>query len=378
MTLNKRQAFLTTMAMWLLLSLLYQSLWLFSRVAKADIYAADGARTGGSFMPNRSGARGIPRMYTTYAVGGVTYHSSYFRNELDVSNGYCEIRYLSFAPDISRKNSFAGNWGYTLVFFIFLSLVTTVLFVRRDIIGNQAVIVIQGKSPFIRIDKNIIEDYDEHDIGGGQPSAAELALKGRIVTEPDVFQKTEVSASDYKFNPTAIGIFVAYFIPLYWFFKILVTERSVGPGIIFLGAVLVFVPLFVQNTKNPTFKAKIPDQGSLLFSHTGVQYKDELYAIGDIDAAVVYLESFAGFEYQERVVIGGRTTISPGDNNKISFKCKGQVIDFTFILDDFADYWSFKSLMSDWARRGINVLLQKVFEDEFVIQQMVKFNTAVS
>jgi hypothetical protein len=54
------------------------------------------------------------------------------------------------------------------------------------------------------------------------------------------------------------------------------------------------------------------------------------------------------------------------------------VIDFTFILDDFADYWSFKNLMSDWATRGINVLLQKVFEDEFVIQQMVKFNTAAA
>jgi hypothetical protein len=137
----------------------------------------------------------------------------------------------------------------------------------------------------------------------------------------------------------------------------------------------VFVPLFVQNTNNPTFKAKIPDEGSLLFSHTGVQYKDDIYSADDIEAAVVYLEAFQGFEYRERVTTGSATTISSGDNNKISFRYKGQVIDFTFILDQFADYWSFKNLMSYWATRGINVVLQKVFEDEFVIQQMVKFNT---
>ncbi len=40
--------------------------------------------------------------------------------------------------------------------------------------------------------------------------------------------------------------------------------------------------------------------------------------------------------------------------------------------------WSFKNMMSYRATRGINVVLKKVFEDEFVIQQMVKYNTEVS
>jgi hypothetical protein len=372
MTFNKRQTFLTTMAIWLGLSLLYQFFWVFSRVTTADVYAADAVRS------SWRGRSNIPMEYASYAVDAVIYHGKYFRDELDVASGHCEIRYLIFAPDISRKNTFAGNWAYTLIFFGFLSLVTVILFVRKDIIGDQAVFRVQAQSPFIRIEKNIIEEYDEHDIASGPTSDAEQALKKRIGTETDVFQKTEVCASDYKFNPNAIGIFVAYFIPLYWFFKILVTERSVGPGIIFLGAVLVFVPLFVQNTNNPNFKARIPDQGSLLFSTTGVRYKDEIYSIDDVDAAVVYLESFQGFEYRERVVMGGATTISNGDNNTISFRYKGQAIDFTFILDDFSDYWSFKNLMSYWATRGVNVVLKKVFEDEFVIQQVVKFNTPVS
>jgi hypothetical protein len=373
MKFNKRQTFIFAIAIWLSLCLLYQSLWLFSRVATADIYAADATRgIGFSF---RGRVRRIPMMYATYNVGSVSYKGMYFRNEHDVDVGHFEIRYLIFDPTISRKNSFAGNWGYTLIFVVFVSLVTSIAFLRKDIVNDQAVFVIQGKRPFIQIEKNAIEDYDEHDITSGQPSEAEQALKKRIGTEVDLFQKTEVSASDYKYNPNAIGIFVAYIVPFFWFFQILLTEKSVGPGIIFLGAVLVFVPLFVQNTNNPTFKAKIPDEGSLLFSHTGVQYKDDIYSADDIEAAVVYLEAFQGFEYRERVTTGSATTISSGDNNKISFRYKGQVIDFTFILDQFADYWSFKNLMSYWATRGINVVLQKVFEDEFVIQQMVKFNT---
>jgi hypothetical protein len=375
MKLNKRQTFVVAIAIWLSLSLLYQSLWLFSRPVTADIYAADAAR--GSGIGSRYGARSIPREYATYNVGAVTYKGSYFRDEHDVNLGHFEIRYLIFAPDISRKNSFAGNWGYTLIFFVFLSLVTSIVFLRKDIVADQAVFVFQGKIPFIQIEKNTIEDYDEHDLANGQPTEAEQALRKRIETEVDLFQKTEVSASDYKFNPNAIGIFVGYVVLFFWFFQILLTEKSVGPGIIFLGAVLVFVPLFVQNTNNPTFKAKIPDEGSLLFSHAGVQYKDEFYSADDIEVAVVYLEAFQGFEYQERITTGRAITISSGDNNKISCRYKGQVIDFTFILDQFADYWSFKSLMSYWATRGINVVLKKVFEDEFVIQQMVKYNTPV-
>lgn len=145
-----------------------------------------------------------------------------------------------------------------------------------------------------------------------------------------------------------------------------------------LGSILVFVPLYIQHTNNPTFKAKIPDQGSLVFSSHGVQCKDDVYSIEDIEAAVVYLESFRGFTYSEHITTGKAREKSSGDNNKISFRYKGQVVDVTFILDQFSDYWSFKNLMGDWADRGVNVLMEKVFEDDFVIQEMVRFGEPVS
>jgi hypothetical protein len=109
-----------------------------------------------------------------------------------------------------------------------------------------------------------------------------------------------------------------------------------------------------------------------------VHYKEDFYSIDDIEAAVVYLEAFRGFEYKERTTMGSATTISSGDNNKISCRCKGDILDFTFILDYFSDYWSFKALMTSWSARGVNVILEKVFEDDFVVQEMVRFNTPVS
>ena len=144
------------------------------------------------------------------------------------------------------------------------------------------------------------------------------------------------------------------------------------PGVLCLGSILVFIPLYIQNTNNPTFKARIPDQGSLVFSSHGIQFKDDVYPREDIEAAVVYLESFRGFTYRENITTGKAKENSSGDNNKISFRYKGQVVDFTFILDQFSDYWSFKNLMTDWAEKGVNVLMEKVFQDDFVIQEMVR------
>jgi hypothetical protein len=368
--LNKRQTFVAVLGFWVVLPLLYQSMWVFSRRTTATVYAADAAGGRSGFFGR--GVR-ISMEYAEYAVGTETYHGSYFRNEQDVENHSVHIRYLIFAPDISRRNSFAGNWMYTLIFIIALSLITCILFIRKDIVADQAVFFVQGKWPLIRVENDPVEDFDVHDIDTGKSDEAEQALKRRLDTEADVFKSTKISTSVYKFNPNAIAIFFGYLVLFFLFFKILLAEMSVGPGIILLGAVLVFVPLYVQNTNNPTFKAKIPDEGSLIFSTDGMQYKDKLYSIDELEVAIVYLEAFRGFRYRERTTMGRATSVSSGDNNKISCRCKGEIVDFTFILNNFSEYWSFKNLMANWSARGVNVLLEKVFEDDFVVQEAVRF-----
>jgi hypothetical protein len=374
MKLNKRQAFLAILAGWLLFCLLYQFIWVFSGTATAEVYAADADTHRG-----RGGRwAGITFMHASYRVGNTTYFESYLKNDKSVQNHYFEIRYLLFAPDISRSNTFASNWGPLIMVWLVLTLITGIVYIRKDIVSDQAIFVVQVRRPFVKIENNRIEDYDEHEIERNSPDEAEQGLRKRLVMEADLFQMKEIRASVYKFNPNAVAIFVGYVFLFFWSFYLLL-EGSLGyPGILSLGAVLVFVPLYVQNTNNPIFKAKIPDQGCLVFSSHGVQFEDEFYAVEDIDAAVVYLESFRGFEYRERVTTGNSIAKNSGDNNKISYRCKGQMVDFTFILDHLSDYWSLKNLMADWRAKGVNVLLEKVFEDDFMIQEIVKFDTPVS
>jgi hypothetical protein len=371
MKLTKGQTYFAILAVLLSVCLLYQSAWIFSRTTTATVYAADGTRRSGR------GSR-VSLMYATYTVGNHTYNGSYLRNEHDVDNRYFEIRYLLFAPDISRTNTFASNWGPLIMLFIVLSLIASIVFIRKDIISDQAMFAIQARWPLVRIENNRVDSYDQHDIDNSIPNAAEQAFRNRLRTEQDLFHQSEVSASVYKFNPNAIGIFVAYVFLFFFSFYLLYIGALKYPGVLTLGSILVFIPLYIQNTNNPTFKAKIPDQGSLVFSSHGVQFKDEFYPIENIEAAVIYLESFRGFAYSEHITTGKAKEKSSGDNNKISFRYQGQVIDFTFILDQFSDYWSFKNLMTDWAGRGVNVLMEKVFEDDFVIQEVVRFGEPVS
>ena len=254
--LSKRRAFITILGACVILPLLYQCIWIFSRAAMAEVYAADAVRSRGRFSME----------YAEYQVGTAIYHGSYFRDEHDVASHSVYIRYLVFSPDISRKNSFAGNWGYPLMFIVFFSLVTCVIFIRKDIFSDQAVFVFQGKRPFIKLEKNNpIEDFDVHDMESGQANDGEVALRQRLESQADLFKSSKVSTSVYKFNPNAIAIFIGYLVLFFLFFKTLLTEMSVGPGIIILGVVLVFVPLFVQNTNTQPLRRKYPMREALFF-----------------------------------------------------------------------------------------------------------------
>lgn len=171
MKLNKRQAFLAILAVLLFLCLLYQSVWIFSRTTTGQVYAADAT--------SRRGGRRISWMYATYTVGTTTYDGSYFRNEHDVENRSVAIRYLLFAPGISRTNTFSSNWGALIMLFIGLGLVTSIVFIRKDIVADQAIFILQAKRPFVKIEHNQIVDYDAHDTEDKEQNEAGVEKEDR-------------------------------------------------------------------------------------------------------------------------------------------------------------------------------------------------------
>jgi hypothetical protein len=367
--LNKRQTYFAILIFWVFLCLVYQSIWIFSRTATAEIYGVSKSNFG---RPH-STLREVTWLEASYRVGEKIYYDSYLKDGYDLQNYQFKVRYLIFCPSLSRADTFVSNWGPLILFFVLMGIVTSIVFIRKDIFSDQVVIQLHTRRPFIKIENNQIEDYDVHDIEKEKLNETQQTLKEKLQAEERSSQKSDISTSVYKFNPNAIAIFAGYVILFFWCFYSLLSGSMGYTGIIFFGSVLVFIPLYVQNTNNPVFKAKIPDEGSLLFSLGGVQFKEEFYPLENIEAAVVYLESFRGFTYRERVTTGKVKTKSSGDNNKISFRYNQEVMDFIFILDESSDYWSFKNLMSSWSAKGVNVLLQKVFEDDFVIQEMVHF-----
>jgi hypothetical protein len=363
--LSRLHTYFGILAVVVLICLLYQSIWIFSRTTKAEI----------DQIPNAKGSNKITWMRVSYQVGYDTYYGSFLKDGYDTSEHNFNVRYLIFNPDLSRSDTFASNWGPLILFFVLVWLIVSIVFIRKDIISEQAIFVVQFKKPFISIQNNIIEDYDNHVVENIKLDEAKLALKQKLESEEGLSPESGIRASVYKFNTNAVAIMLVYMVYFLWFFIGGVFMGSYGyTGIFIFGTILIFVPLYVQNTRNPVFKMKIPDEGSLLFSVRGFIFKNSSFDLEHIESAVVYLESFRGFEYRDRTTLGKTNTVSDGDNNKISVRYKGEVLDFTFILNNAMDYWAFKNLMSNWSINGVNVFLQKVFEDDFVIQEEVYFH----
>src|ERR1700759_2566831 len=105
MKLNKRQAYLAILAAWIVLSLLYQSLWIFSGTTQAEILSVYKTSQRVTWMKSR------------YAVDNKLYYGDFLKDGYDVNNRFFEIRYLRFAPGISRSNTFAINWGTLIMVF---------------------------------------------------------------------------------------------------------------------------------------------------------------------------------------------------------------------------------------------------------------------
>jgi hypothetical protein len=359
--LNKRKTYFVFLAAVVVICLLYQSVWIFSRTTQAE------------YLGYERDHRGAYWMIASYQVNFENYRGYFLQDGFNPDNRFFKVRYLIFSPDLARSDTFASNWGWLILFFIVMSLIISIVFIRNDIISNQAVFQFQKTRPFIQIIHNDVKDYDEHDIEKEKLDDAQQALRNKLQEEKTTGSE-EVYASVYKINPNAIGIIIVYTIFLFWYIaRALSPSMDVG-SLIFFGAVALFIPPYIQNTNNPAFKMKIPDERRLVFSSSGIKAGETIYPLSDIESAVIYLESFTGFKYRDRTTTGMSTTKCKGDNNKISFRCSGEVYDYTFILDEVADYWAFKNLMATWSAKGIAMIFQKVFEDDYIIQEMVHFN----
>jgi hypothetical protein len=122
---------------------LYQTVWLFSRVTDGKVLGF-GHGSGRRY-------RSIQSATITYNVGWQQYTQEYLRNGLSDTTASLEIRYLLFWPSVSRENTWIGNWGGPLLFFIITSVITTIVFLQSGVIPFGARFQLEKKLPFVRM-----------------------------------------------------------------------------------------------------------------------------------------------------------------------------------------------------------------------------------
>jgi len=125
------------------LCLLYQGIWLFSRVTNGEI---EGFGRGAG-----RGYRSVQHTTIAYTVNQQVYEENYLRNGVSDTTTTMEIRYLIFWPSISRENTWVGNWGGPLLFFIIVFVITSIVFLQDGVIPFTSKFQLNKKFPFVRI-----------------------------------------------------------------------------------------------------------------------------------------------------------------------------------------------------------------------------------
>jgi hypothetical protein len=144
---------------------------------------------------------------------------------------------------------------------------------------------------------------------------------------------------------------------------------------------IIFFILIIRNAERSPFKARILDENRLTLSTGGIDYGEEHYPADQLEAVAIYLYAFEDFQYRHEETTGGGQgdlTRADGDQNKISIRVHGTVMDFDFYLDDYSSFSMVRQVASDWLVEGINVVLKQPFNNDFILQEMNYYNTPSS
>ena len=148
MTFNKFKAYLVLQLIFFTCLFFFQFFWLFSKTTDADILSFGRAS-------NERGWHSIETMDVTYTIAGKKYNATYTRNETPKSQTSIKIRYSILFPEVSRIESFAGNWDQPLMYYLIYFLFTTMVFtVPGDIFPKNPIFVLSNKSPFVKVLSN--------------------------------------------------------------------------------------------------------------------------------------------------------------------------------------------------------------------------------
>ncbi len=126
--------------------LLYQAVWLFSNstIAACRVYP-------GPYKERRNIEPGT-LMYAYRAANNEIYTGETTRNGVPLKQETVQVRYLSFAPSISRLDNYEGNWlGFQIAWLIFFVITSMIFFIPNDTMPKNSYIYFTRKKPWIHM-----------------------------------------------------------------------------------------------------------------------------------------------------------------------------------------------------------------------------------
>ena len=143
MKISKVKAYFLIMLIGVLSCLLFQGVWAVSHVTEGEVIEF-GNGPGRRF-------KGITSVTIRYSVSGVEYVDTYLRSGVSLKTQVVPIRYLTFAPSVSRLNTPSGNWGLISALFLVFFLSVTILFLKNDIVPHRSYFTLNTKRPFVTL-----------------------------------------------------------------------------------------------------------------------------------------------------------------------------------------------------------------------------------
>ena len=145
MTLSKVGAYFFFIFCLIVLILCYQFVWVFSRTTQGEIMNF-GRGVGKPY-------RVIENVRICYNANNKVYVDTYLRNGLKDTTHQVRIKYLVFAPSVSRMDTLIGNWGLVIVLSVMVLLCLSISFLIQDIVPNGSVFRLSGSFPFVILKK---------------------------------------------------------------------------------------------------------------------------------------------------------------------------------------------------------------------------------
>ncbi len=175
----------------------------------------------------------------------------------------------------------------------------------------------------------------------------------------------------YRFNKYANYYLIGYVLVLFW--AVFNPLRLSGTPLYIWLAIFLLFPVYLAIGKNSFFYIRKWDERKLIISSNGIYVGDSVYRLSEIEAVAVTLHSFHDFVYSVSSDGEHEKRSEYGDQNYLSFRSNGEILDFQFFIKDYQAYKTLYVILNGWMNSNKSMVCKQSFPIEFFDQQIARY-----